>query len=87
MAYTIHHTAIANAPYWYQLESNADYLAACRRARNYALDHGGYVCVKDQSGETVFGTDPDQLNRAILAGTNRDFSKFALAATPMWVGR
>lgn len=76
MAYTIEHTAAkGDRPFWYHLESNADYLQACRRARDYALDHGGYVCVKDHSGETVFGTDPAQLSIAILAGANRDFPK------------
>jgi hypothetical protein len=75
MAYTIQHTAIANAPHWYHLDSNSDYLAAVRRARGYALDHGGYVCVKDASGETVFGTDPGQLDRAVSNGTNRDFPR------------
>jgi hypothetical protein len=76
MTYTIQHTAVSgDRPFWYHLESCGNYLQACSRARNYALDHGGYVCVKSKDGETVFGTDPVQLDRAILSGVNRDFPK------------
>ncbi len=72
---TIQHTAAAGAPYWYHLESAAEPAAAIRRARSYALDNGGYVCVKDGAGNVIFGTDPAQLDRAILSGINRDFPR------------
>ena len=75
MAYTVQHTQIGDAPYWYHLDSHADYQQAARRALNYALDHGGYVCVKDGNGKTVFGTDPADLDRAITNGINKDFSR------------
>jgi hypothetical protein len=75
MAYTIQHTAIGPAPFWYHLESARDEQKAVRIANNYALDHGGYVCVKDQNGSVVFGTDPAQLDRVILNGTNKHFPK------------
>ncbi len=76
MAFTIQHTSIrGDAPWWYHLDSSRDEQAAVRRARNYALDHGGYVCVKDEGGTTVYGTDPAELDRAVLNGTNRDFPK------------
>ena len=72
--YTIQHTAISGSrPFWYHLECAKDLEPACRRARQYALDNGGYVCVQDQAGKTVFGTNPVQLDRAILNGVNRDF--------------
>lgn len=74
MAYTISHTQIGKFPYWYHLESCGDEQRAKRRANQYALDHGGYVCVKDASGKVIFGTDPVQLDIAITTGTNRDFS-------------
>ena len=72
-SYTIQHTAIGNSPFWYHLECAADFERACRRARQYALDNGGYVCVKDQNGFTVFGTDPLDLDRAILNGICKHF--------------
>jgi hypothetical protein len=77
MAYTIQHTAISDRPFWYHLETwdEGHREQAMRRANQYALDHGGYVCVKDSAGNVVFGTDPIQLDRAIIAGTNRDFPK------------
>jgi hypothetical protein len=75
MTFSIQHTAIGRYPHWYHLESATDFQAAAKRARNYALDHGGYVCVKDGAGRVVFGTDPVQLDRAILNGTNRDFPR------------
>lgn len=80
MAYSILHTEIHGAaPYWYQLErwDEAHRGQAIRRARNYALDHGGYVCVKDNDGKVVFGTDPVALNRAIERGGNRHFTEAA----------
>jgi hypothetical protein len=55
---TIEHTQIGDRPYWYHLECSNDFQQAKKRAHNYALDHGGYVCVKDESGHVVFGTDP-----------------------------
>lgn len=75
MAFTIQHTAVGDFPWWYHLECARDFQAACRRAYNYALDHGGYVCVKDESGKTVFGTDPLELDRAISNGINKDFPR------------
>lgn len=78
MAYTVLHTQVGSpAPHWYELErwQEAYRERAIRRARDYALNHGGYVCVKDHTGGVVFGTDPAALERAILAGMNRDFAK------------
>lgn len=75
MAFAIQHTAIGNFPFWYFLESHRDLEGATRRAQNYALDHGGYVCVKDANGAIVFGTDPAALDLAILNGINRDFPR------------
>ena len=76
MAYTIQHTAITgDAPFWYHLECAKDLDGAARRARQYALDNGGYVCVKDATGKTVFGTDPVALDRAILNGINKSFPR------------
>lgn len=70
--FTIHHCKIESlAPHWYQLEFARDFDRACRRARQYALDNGGYVCVKDRSGEVVFGTNPIDLQRNIEQGQNR----------------
>lgn len=66
--YTVQHTQIGSAPYWYHLETTKDLATATTRARNYALDHGGYVCVRDAAGNVVFGTDPAELDRAILSG-------------------
>ena len=75
MAYSVQHTQQNIArPYWYQLEAYNDPDKAIHRARNYALDHGGYVCVKDHTGKVVFGTDPVQLDRAVAEGRNRDFA-------------
>ena len=75
MAYTVQHTRISDRPFWYHLDSIATLEYACQRAQNYALDHGGYVCVKDETGKTVFGTDPVELDRAILNGTNKNFPR------------
>jgi hypothetical protein len=75
MRYSIQHTQIGDFPFWYHLESARDLEAAKRRAYNYAMDHGGYVCVKDESGKTVFGTDPAELDRAISCGINKSFPR------------
>ncbi len=77
MTYTIQHTAIGDYPFWYHLECAKDLESATHRAYQYGLDNGGYVCVKDKTGKTVFGTDPDQLNRSILNGINKSFPKGA----------
>ena len=71
----LHTTQIGNAPFWYHLENSNSLTEAARRAYSYALNHGGYVCVKDKNGHVVFGTDPTALGLAILNGTNRDFPK------------
>jgi len=71
--FTVEHTQIGARPFWHHLDSHPTLEEACRRARNYALDHGGYVCVKDIDGATVFGTDPVALDRAILNGINVSF--------------
>lgn len=73
MTYTIQHTQIGDRPFWYHLECAKDLDGATRRANQYALNNGGYVCVKDASGITVFGTDPAQLDRAIMNGINKHF--------------
>ena len=73
MSYTVHHCPIAAAPHWYLLEHHKTAESARRRAYNYALDHGGYVCAKDPAGQVIFGTDPAYLVRAIAQGQNRDF--------------
>jgi hypothetical protein len=75
MSYAIQHTAIGEFPFWYHLESAKTLEAATRRAYNYAMDHGGYVCVKDETGKTVFGTDPVELDRAISNGINKSFPR------------
>ena len=70
MAYTVHHT-VADKIHWMQYDGA--YLCdqnAIRRARNLALDHGGYVCVKDRNGKVIYGTDPVQLDRAIDLSIN-----------------
>ncbi len=75
MTFTIQHTAVGESPFWHHLESHKSEYAAISRARDYVLDHGGYVCVKDAGGRTVFGTNPIDLDRAILNGINRHFSR------------
>jgi hypothetical protein len=77
MAYTIQHTAIGRFPHWYHVESwdEGHRNHAIKRGQQIAMDKGGYVCVQDHAGKVVFGTDPAQLDRAISAGTNRDFRK------------
>lgn len=77
MAHSVHHTQIGEAPFWYLLEMHRDEQKAVRRACNYALDHGGYVCVKDATGRVVYGTDPAELNRAIAQGINQYFARAA----------
>lgn len=79
MAYTIHHTQIGRRPHWYHLEFAADALVAALRANSYALDHGGYTCVKDSRGRVIFGTDPAELDRAIACGINRNFTETSRA--------
>jgi hypothetical protein len=68
MSFTIQHTAIGAAPFWYHLESHPSVLSAISRARNFVLDHGGYACVSDASGKTIYGTSPLDLDRRISAG-------------------
>jgi len=77
--YTVHHTQITgDRPHWYQLDGPyRDEQNAIRRARNLGLDHGGYVCVKDATNTTIFGTDPAALDHAISAGINKHFRKVA----------
>jgi hypothetical protein len=78
MAYTILHCQMRGPrPHWYHLEFCTDDGAAKRRANGYALDHGGYVCVKDHAGKVIFGTDPEQLDRSIKSGRNRYFTEVA----------
>ncbi len=60
--YTVKHAPCAD-PVWYALETCRDLQQAVNRARNYGLDHGGYVCVTDSKGYTVYGTDPVALER------------------------
>lgn len=89
MAYSVQHTKCLNSrasefgdcsrPFWYQLEAYSDLNKALHRARNYALDNGGYVCVKAPDGTIVYGTDPAALDRAIREGRNRDFSAVSAA--------
>lgn len=75
MRHTIAHTAIGtDKPHWYHLDTGPDYQQACHRALNYALDHGGYVCVRDSAGTIVYGTDPDELDRTITQGMNQHFT-------------
>jgi hypothetical protein len=76
--FSVQHTHISgDRPYWYQLEAYSDREKALHRARNYALDHGGYVCVKDATNTTIYGTDPAALDHAITAGINRHFRAVA----------
>lgn len=80
MSYAILHTKIEGPrPHWYTLErwDEAHREKALRRARQYALDHGGYICVQDNFGDIVYGTDPAALDRAIKLGGNRDFTESA----------
>lgn len=82
MAYAVHHTQVGSAkPHWYLLErwDEGHREQALRRARNYTLDHGGYVYVADHDGNIVYGTNPVDLDRAIARGTNRDFTQTATA--------
>jgi hypothetical protein len=61
-AFSIYHAKVGGQ--FYHLENAVKETWAVRRANNYALDHGGYVCVKNRDGETIFGTDPAALARA-----------------------
>ena len=75
MAFSVEYTQHGlKTPYWHLLDVWADREEALRRARNYALDHGGYVCVKDGFGNVIYGTDPKGLERAISLGINHDFT-------------
>ena len=72
-AYAILHTKIeGERPYWYQIETYSDLQKSLHRARDYALNNGGYVCVK-ADGKVIFGTDPLELDRAIAQGINKHF--------------
>lgn len=77
MAYSVKHTQIGAQPHWYLLErwDEAHRQKAIRRASEYALDHGGYVCVTDNDGKVVFGTDPAALDDAIAKGINKHFPR------------
>jgi hypothetical protein len=66
MTYTISH-ARSRTSTWYQLEPASDLETATRRAYQYALEQGGYICVNDAGGKTVFGTDPGELARSTKA--------------------
>lgn len=77
MAFSIEHTVIGSRPHWYHVQNATDLKVASRIAYDYAMTHGGYVCVKDGTGHVVFGTDPLRLDLAILNGTNRDFPREA----------
>ena len=80
MPYSVQHTKQEGPrPYWYQLEAYSDLEKATHRARNYALDHGGYVCVKDSNGIILWGTDPAALDRAIADGRNVHFRQVSQA--------
>jgi hypothetical protein len=75
MVYSVQHTLQTGPrPFWYQLEAYSDRDKALHRARNYALDNGGYVCVKDATGAVIFGTDPAALDHAIAQGRNKHFA-------------
>lgn len=72
--FTIQHTSVSgNYPFWYHLECCKDKQQAVRRANQYVLDNGGYICVQDEKGVVIFGTDPIQLDLDISNGTNRSF--------------
>ena len=78
MAYSVNHTKIeGQRPFWYLLErwDEGHRNKAFQRARQYALDHGGYVNVTDSAGNVVFGSNPVDLDRAIISGTNKDFTQ------------
>lgn len=74
--YSVAHCPVGGySPIWYHLDAHSTLESATRYARNYALDHGGYVCVRDKTSKTVWGTDPAALDRAILSGTNNSFPR------------
>jgi ligand-binding sensor domain-containing protein len=66
MIFSVHHCLLGTS-HWYLLDRHKDEQEARRRARNYALDHGGYVCVKDADGKVIYGTDPVELARVRAA--------------------
>ena len=83
MAYSVQYTKCIGSradegvqrPFWHQLEAYGNASQAMHRARQYALDNGGYVCVKDSAGTVIYGTDPVALDRAIILGINRYFTQ------------
>jgi hypothetical protein len=75
MAFTIEHTQIGDAPYWYHLECAKTLKAAAATASLYVLRNGGYICVRDENRKVVYGTDPAELDRAILSGINKSFPR------------
>jgi hypothetical protein len=74
MTFTIYHTAIGARPHWRTIEKHVGLQTAQKRAYDYAMEHGGYVCVKNSIGRAVFGTEPNELDRAIASGANRHFT-------------
>jgi hypothetical protein len=73
--YAILHTKIeGERPYWYQIETYSTSEKALHRARDYALNNGGYICVKADD-KVIFGTDPVELDRAIALGINKHFTR------------
>jgi hypothetical protein len=76
-SFSIHHTMIGARPHWYHLEFCCGMERAKLRANGYALDHGGYVCVKDAAGKVIFGTDPAELEHSIAIGLNKHFKRAA----------
>lgn len=72
-AYSCIHTATGRFPSWYHLSSHPTLDAAIRCAQDFVMRRGGYICVRDASGRSVYGTDPAELDRAVVNGTNRDF--------------
>jgi hypothetical protein len=63
MSYRIQHAASGDLTSWHYFGYAKDLESAVHRARQYALDNGGYVCVTDATGTVVFGTDPAELAR------------------------
>lgn len=68
MPYSITHAANfihgIEHPHWNDLQKLPDgsRQEAIRIAHQYVMDHGGYVCVKDDSGLVIYGTDPRELD-------------------------
>lgn len=73
MSYRVMHTTSGRWEDWQVIgrwhEGHRE--AAIRSARQRVMDKGGYVNVADNDGNTVFGTDPVQLDRAIRNGINK----------------